>query len=127
MATTNLTAEAFEQTIAENDIVLVDFWAAWCGPCRMFAPVYEAASERYPNLVFGKVDTEAERELASAARIVSIPTLMVFREGILIYAQPGAMPAQALDELIGAVKAADMNAVRAELEESSEEPAESMS
>jgi thioredoxin 1 len=117
MPTTNLTAATFEQTVAENDIVLVDFWAAWCGPCRMFAPVYETASAFHPDLVFGKVDTETERDLAAAARIMSIPTLMVFREGILIYAQPGAMPAQALHELIGAVKAADMDAVRAELAE----------
>lgn len=118
MATTTLTAANFEQTVSDNDIVLVDFWAAWCGPCRMFAPVFEAASEQHPDLVFGKVDTEAERELAGAARIMSIPTLMVFREGILVYAQPGAMPAPALEELIGAVHgAADMDAVRAELAE----------
>ena len=121
MATTELTAAIFEQTIADNDIVLVDFWAAWCGPCRMFAPVFEAASEQHPDLVFGKVDTETERDLAAAARIMSIPTLMVFREGILVYAQPGAMPAPALEELISAVRAADMDAVRAELDEQNSE------
>ena len=126
MATTDLTSATFEQVVAENDIVLVDFWAAWCGPCRNFAPVYESASAFHPDLVFGKVDTETERDLAAAARIRSIPTLMVFREGLLLYAQPGAMPAQALDELIGAVKAADMDAVRAEFAaQAAEERAES--
>ncbi len=117
MATTDLTSATFEQTVLGNDIVLVDFWAAWCGPCRMFAPVFSEASEQHPDLVFGKVDTEAERELAAAARIMSIPTLMVFREGILVYAQPGALPAPALEELIAAVRAADMDAVRAEIAE----------
>lgn len=125
MATQNLTAADFETTVLGNDIVLVDFWADWCNPCRMFAPVFQAASERHPDLVFGKVDTEAERELAGAARIMSIPTLMVFREGILVYAQPGAMPEPALEELIAAVRAADMDDVRAELAEA--EAAESPS
>lgn len=124
MATTELTSANFEQTVLGNDIVLVDFWASWCGPCRMFAPVYEEASENHADLVFGKVDTEAERELAAAARIMSIPTLMVFREGVLLYAQPGAMPAQPLEELIAAVRATDMDAVRAELaEQADDQPA----
>ncbi|HQR80527.1 MAG TPA: thioredoxin [Actinomycetota bacterium] len=115
MATTDLTAESFTSTIEENDIVLVDFWAAWCGPCRMFAPVFEKASEEHPDIVFGKVDTEAEQSLAAQAQISSIPTLMVFREGVLLYAQPGALPAPALADLIDQAKNLDMEQVHAEV------------
>jgi thioredoxin 1 len=115
MATVALTEDSFEQTIAENDIVLVDWWASWCGPCRAFAPVYEAAAERNPDIVFAKIDTEAEQGLAAAASIMSIPTLMIFRDGVLLFSQPGALPATALDDLITQTRALDMDAVRREL------------
>ena len=115
MATVNLTADTFEQAVTDNGILLVDFWAAWCGPCRMFGPIFEAASEKHADIAFGKVDTEAERGLADAAGISSIPTLMAFRDGILVFSQPGALPASALDELIGAVQGLDMDEVRAEI------------
>ena len=115
MATTDLTAETFARTVEENGIVLVDFWAAWCGPSRMFAPVFEQASEQHPGIVFGKVDTEAEQALAAQAAITSIPTLMAFRDGILVHAQPGALPAPALEQVITAVEQLDMDDVRAQL------------
>jgi thioredoxin 1 len=116
MATINLTADDFETTVLESDIVLVDFWAEWCGPCKQFGPVYEEASNRNPDITFGKIDTEAEQALASAAGITSIPTLMAFREGILVFAQPGALPAPTLGEVIDAVRGLDMDSVRKDVE-----------
>ncbi|HEY3437475.1 MAG TPA: thioredoxin [Actinotalea sp.] len=115
MATVTLTEAAFEQTVTENDIVLVDFWAAWCGPCRQFGPVFEASSEEHPDIVHAKVDTEAEQGLAAAADITSIPTLMAFRDGILVFNQAGALPKQSLEQVIEAVKALDMAEVHAQL------------
>ncbi len=114
MSAITLTADNFEQTVAENDVVLVDFWASWCGPCRQFAPVYEAASQQHGDVVFGSVDTEAEQSLAAAAHITSIPTLMAFKQGTLVFSQPGALPAAGLEQVITAVRELDMEQVRAQ-------------
>ena len=123
MATLEATASTFDSLVDADGITLVDFWASWCGPCRMFAPVFEAASEQHTDITFAKVDTEAERELAAQASITSIPTLMAFREGILVYAQPGALPAPALEQLITAVRGLDMDDVRRQLAAGNEEHA----
>ena len=121
MATVELTHASFGTHIEKSGITLVDFWAEWCGPCRMFGPIFEAASEKHPEITFGKVDTEAEQQLAGEAGISSIPTLMVFRDGILLYNNPGALPAEALDEIITAVKGLNMEDVRAEIEKQNQQ------
>ncbi|MEI6220155.1 MAG: thioredoxin [Actinomycetes bacterium] len=115
MATVNVTSSEFEALILKGGITFVDFWAAWCGPCRSFAPVFEKASETYPEITFAKVDTDAESEIAAAANITSIPTLMAFRDGILLFRQPGALPAASFEELIQNIKNADMDSIRAEI------------
>jgi len=117
MATLEMTSGSFDEVVAANDTVLVDFWASWCGPCRAFAPVFERVSGRYPDLVFGKVDTETETELARSFNIMSIPTLMVFREQVLLYAQPGALPESGLEDLIAKVNALDMTEVHRKIAE----------
>ncbi|MDA7799124.1 thioredoxin [Aquiluna sp.] len=121
MATQDLVLADFEATVGKEGITLVDFWAEWCGPCKSFGPIFEKVSEDHPNLRFAKVDTEAEQELASMAGITSIPTLMVFRDGILLFNQAGALPAPALEELVGKVKELDMAEVRAEIEKQQSE------
>lgn len=113
--TIELTNENFGEHVTTDGITVVDFWAEWCGPCRQFGPIFEEASTRHPDITFGKVDTEAQRELAAQAKITSIPTLMVFREGVLLYNRPGALPGAALEELVATVRALDMDAIRAEI------------
>ncbi len=123
MTTVDLTDETFERTIADNDIVLVDFWADWCGPCKMFAPIYEQTSQQHEDVVFAKVDTESQPALAQAFSIRSIPTLMVFRDNVLVFNQAGVLPEAALEDLVGQVKALDMDEVHAKIAEHEREHA----
>ncbi|MCU1403790.1 MAG: thioredoxin [Glaciihabitans sp.] len=116
MSTINLTTDDFEKTVLDSGIVLVDFWAEWCGPCKQFGPIYEEASNSNPDITFGKIDTEAEQQLAGAAGITSIPTLMAFRDGVLVFSQPGALPAPALNQVIDAVRGLDMDQVHKDIE-----------
>jgi thioredoxin len=117
MAAVSLTKDGFQAAVEKDGILLVDWWAAWCGPCRAFGPVFERVSEKYPDAVFAKVDTEAEQELAGAFEIRSIPTLMIFRDRVLLYAEAGALPEQALDDIVAKVKALDMDEVRRRIAE----------
>ena len=122
MTTVDLNAATFEQTVTGEGIVLVDFWAEWCGPCKMFAPIYEQVSADHDDIVFGKVDTEAEQALAAGFGIRSIPTLMAFRDGVMVFAQPGALPQSALEQVIGAVRDLDMDDVRRSIAEAESQP-----
>ena len=124
MSTVNLTADSFEKAVSDNDIVLVDWWAEWCGPCKMFAPVYDQAALKHSDVVFGKVDTEDQQALAAGAGITSIPTIMAFKEGVLVFRQPGALPARDLESVITQIKALDMDDVRAKMAEEQDAPAD---